>query len=75
MAVGTGTVEPDLGHIDQSYGAVLSGDTPLLLYPSISFGPPVGFHFTGELYVDANGVLYFCTTAGNPGTWKTVVLA
>ena len=31
-------------------------------------------HNIGELYVDNQGVLYFCVASGTPGTWKTVQL-
>jgi hypothetical protein len=48
---------------------------PLQLAPSQTPGHPTsGRHSMGQLYVDSNGVLYFCTASGIPGTWKTVRL-
>jgi hypothetical protein len=57
-------------------GDFFGGLAPLRLEPSNTAGSPTtGAHGAGELYVDINGVLYFCTADGTPGTWKTVMLA
>jgi len=50
---------------------------PLRLEPSSQQGPPTtGNHSMGELFVDTQGVLYFCKQSGPPGVavWKTVTL-
>lgn len=59
------------------YGAALTGGrAPLRLVPASTAGAPAsGSHLLGELYVDKNGVLYLCTVAGAPGTWKRVSLS
>ena len=59
------------GESDTGYGGSFTGGVaPLILGPSSASGPPNGgTHKMGELYVDANGVLYFCTASGTPGTW------
>jgi hypothetical protein len=64
------------GESDTGYGGSFTGAAaPLLLGPSSAAGPPnSGMHKMGELYVDVNGVLYFCTANGTPGTWKMVQL-
>lgn len=61
---------------NSGYGAELSGGlAPLRLDPSGTAGPPSGgSHHMGELYVDKNGVLYYCVTSGAPGAWKSVTL-
>jgi hypothetical protein len=78
-----GTSENNIGvwgQSEQSYGASFQGGlAPLRLVPSNTAGPPTtGTHNMGELYVDSQGVLYFCTaassTAAPAGTWKTVQL-
>jgi hypothetical protein len=65
-----------IGESDTGYGGSFTGAAaPLLLGPSSAAGPPnSGTHKMGELYVDVNGVLYFCTANGTPGTWKMVQL-
>jgi len=46
------------------------GGAPLELLPANSDGPPqVGGHGQGEVWVDAHGMFYICTTGGVPGTW------
>jgi hypothetical protein len=45
---------------------------PLSLYTNASLaGPPSGSvaAFLGDVYTDSDGVLYYCTAAGTPGTW------
>lgn len=40
------------------------------LSPSSTAGvPSSGNHGRGEMYVDSNGALYYCTADGTPGTW------
>jgi hypothetical protein len=43
-----------------------------LLVPGSVAGPVPGAHERGELYVDANGDLWYCTTPGTPGIWRKV---
>jgi len=52
-------------------GAILSGGlAPLRLTPSGATGAPAASaHTAGELYVDSNGDLFYCTAGGTPGTW------
>jgi hypothetical protein len=59
------------GNSTTGVGAVLSGGlAPLRLTPSGATGAPAaGAHTAGELYVDSNGDLFYCTAAGTPGTW------
>jgi hypothetical protein len=59
---------------DSAFGYGLAGAgglAPLWLRPSGLPGPPTtsSFHSLGEVYVDSNGMLYTCVSAGNPGTW------
>jgi hypothetical protein len=43
------------------------------LEPSATVGPPTsGFHFMGDLMVDAKGDLYLCKTNATPGQWVKV---
>jgi hypothetical protein len=64
------------GYSSGGYGGLFNGGlAPLCIQPSNTQGPPAsGAHNMGELYVDTNGVLYFCTASGTPGTWKIVQL-
>jgi len=57
-------------------GLDVSGkEAPIRLFPASTAGAPTaGPHHRGELYVDSNGALFFCTADGTPGTWKHVVL-
>lgn len=49
------------------------GQAPLLLEPGPAAGPPMtGVSATGALYIDADGGLYVCKAAGNPGLWVRV---
>ena len=59
------------GNSTTGVGAVLSGGlAPLRLTPSGATGAPsAGAHTAGELYVDSNGQLFFCTAGGTSGTW------
>jgi hypothetical protein len=59
------------GNSTTGVGAVLTGGlAPLRLTPSGAKGAPgAGAHAAGELYVDSNGDLFYCTAAGTPGTW------
>ena len=60
----------------QGYGAEFSGaKAPLRLVPAGTVGAPSGgSHAAGELFVDANGALFVCVSAGSPGTWKRALL-
>jgi hypothetical protein len=48
-----------------------AGVSPLVLTGgAASAGPPTsGLHVQGELYLDQNAVLFYCTAVGTPGTW------
>ena len=51
-------------------GVVARGTrAPLQLVPAGTSGIPSGVHDAGELWVDSVGDLYYCSVAGNPGTW------
>jgi hypothetical protein len=56
------------------YGGTFRGganSAPILLNPALTVGAPrSGHHLVGELFVDKNGHLFFCTTAGTPGVFK-----
>jgi hypothetical protein len=56
------------------YGGTFSGganSAPILLNPAATVGAPrSGHHLVGELFVDKDGHLFFCTTAGTPGVFK-----
>jgi hypothetical protein len=59
------------GNSTTGVGAVLTGGlAPLRLTPSGATGAPAASaHTAGELYVDSQGDLFYCTAAGTPGTW------
>src|SRR5262249_54492914 len=59
------------GNSTTGIGAVLTGGlAPLRLTPSGATGAPTAdAHTAGELYVDSQGDLFYCTAAGTPGTW------
>ena len=59
------------GTSQAGYGGEFKGGLAQLhLTPSATTGHPVsGNHKAGEFYVDANGALFFCRSAGVPGTW------
>jgi hypothetical protein len=65
-------------HSDDGLGGEFSGGkAPIRLAPAATAGAPnaaTGSHKRGELSVDANGQLFFCTVDGTPGTWKRVRL-
>lgn len=65
------------GNSNTGYGGQFMGQfAQLYLVPSPIQGPPSsGNHQQGEFFVDNQGVLFYCKASGNPGTWKTVVLA
>jgi len=47
-----------------------SGLTPIRIVTNINPGAPTtGAHLAGDVYVDSNGVLWYCTADGTPGTW------
>jgi hypothetical protein len=61
------------------YGLRASGGLAPLFLTGFGVGsvgsPAAGAvaHQAGELYVDSAGSLYYCTSGGNPGTWRKVV--
>jgi hypothetical protein len=71
----SGTGDGVLG-FSSGYGGNFKGaSAPIHLYPSqLPGSPSTGNHQTGELYVDSNGLLWFCAGSGTPGTWKQVAL-
>jgi hypothetical protein len=69
-----------VGDFPFSYGGWLdglNGTAPIHLEPSGSPTPPTAAQ-RGDLFVDSNGGLWFCTDTGNndpsPATWRTVQL-
>jgi hypothetical protein len=64
------------GQSTSGYG--LSGQgglAPLYLDPADTPGAPTaGTHALGELYVDSNGAVWSCQSAGDPGTWVLVLV-
>jgi hypothetical protein len=57
-------------------GRFAGSRAPLLLVPATTTGAPsTGTHGVGELFVDAAGNLYYCRTAGSPGTWVNLTAA
>jgi hypothetical protein len=55
-------------------GSFAGSLAPLLLVPAATAGAPkTGSHAAGELFVDAKGDLYYCRTAGTPGTWVNLL--
>lgn len=58
------------------YGLKASGGlAPLFLGAGSGPGAPLaasGAHQSGELYVDSNGNLFYCSASGTPGTWRQV---
>ena len=53
--------------------SLAGGRAPLRLVPLETAGAPTtGEHDAGEILVDADGVLFYCRTAGTPGTWIQV---
>jgi len=57
-------------------GGVFSGDLNAInLHPQAFTGdavPATDEHLTGDVLVDANGVMWLCTAAGQPGTWAPI---
>jgi hypothetical protein len=57
-------------------GSFQGKSAALRLVPQTTAGKPTsGLHARGELLCDKNGVLWFCTGGGSPGTWKKITLA
>ncbi|HYG78335.1 MAG TPA: hypothetical protein VEK08_25255 [Planctomycetota bacterium] len=52
---------------------VLADGGVRILPASTTGAPTSGTHSVGELYVDSAGALFYCRTAGTPGTWVTLV--
>jgi hypothetical protein len=49
------------------------GLAPLFLVGGSTAGAPTaGTHAVGELYASNTGQLYYCVTAGTPGTWRQI---
>lgn len=48
------------------------GSEPSRFVGGTSNAPTTGAHEAGDFAIDAAGVLWICTTAGTPGTWKVV---
>jgi hypothetical protein len=73
------SAEGKTGIISHGYAGV-GGDfsgtaAPIRLAPATTAGAPQkssGAHEQGELYVDSNGVLFICSSAGTPGIWVKV---
>ncbi len=64
-----GQVRDDVGLA----GVFEGGRAALRLVPRHTAGAPTtGAHNPGELIVDSNGVLFYCRSAGTPGTWIRV---
>jgi hypothetical protein len=64
-----GQVRDDVGLA----GVFEGGRAALRLVPRHTAGAPTtGAHDPGELIVDSNGVLFYCRSAGTPGTWIRV---
>ncbi len=59
------------GRSKQGYGGKFDGGVaPLLLFSSNVAGAPTTLkHYKGELYVDSDGKLYYCSQDGTPGNW------
>jgi hypothetical protein len=60
-----------------TYGGSFQGkQAAVRIVPQTTAGKPTSsLHARGELLCDKNGVLWFCTAGGNPGTWKKVTLS
>ena len=71
LAAGDSTTHGVFASSTEGYGLVATGGlAPIWIRPAAASGAPTsGTHALGELYVDTNGVLYRCVTAGTPGTW------
>jgi len=39
---------------------------------AVPSSPSSGYHQTGELHMDSDGVMWICRTSGTPGTWERV---
>lgn len=72
---GTGVRGFSSGRDYPGYGGSFSSDfSQIWLQPASSAGHPrTGSHKMGELFVDKEGALYYCTATGTPGTWKKVL--
>jgi hypothetical protein len=62
------------GTSDNEVGGFFAGkEAPIWMYPAFTPGAPTsGLHHRGELYVDSNGLLFYCTADGTPGTWHQI---
>jgi len=76
--LGNGPIDP--GGITFTYGGwfdAVNGTAPVHLEPSQNPQPPAAGQ-AGDIFVDSNGNLWFCTVTGdnnpNPATWRRVQL-
>jgi hypothetical protein len=76
---GTGAVGvkgPAIGGSNGVGGSFEGSLAPLRLVPASTVGAPTSSdHAAGELFVDHAGQLFFCTSAGKPGTWVQLTAA
>jgi hypothetical protein len=65
-----------MNHLPSGSASTFNGlQAAIRLTPRSTAGKPTsGSHLRGELLCDKNGVLWFCTGDGFPGTWKQVRL-
>jgi hypothetical protein len=74
--VGNAVGDVGAGDVPFAYGGwfdALNGTAPLHLEPSKLANPPQSAR-RGDFFVDNAGGLWFCTTDGDPATWKQVQL-
>jgi len=71
-ATANGTAVAGVSH--NEVGGFFAGkEAPIRLAAAVTAGAPTsGVHHRGELYVDSNGLLFYCTADGTPGTWHQV---
>jgi len=62
------------GVSNSEVGGYFAGkEAPIRLAAATTSGAPTsGLHHKGEFYVDSNGLLFYCTADGTPGTWHQV---
>jgi hypothetical protein len=72
----TGSNTGVAGIASEGVGGLFAGkEAPIrMLAASTAGAPTTGAHHKGELYVDSQGLLFYCTADGTPGTWKKVHL-
>jgi len=59
---------------DNGVGGFFAGkEAPIRMGAASTPGAPTtGVHHRGELYVDSNGLLFYCTADGTPGSWHQI---